>query len=139
MYRFCAEASRCRALLVPLRADFSLDVAAIEAAVQANEGNARLLFLVSPGNPSGQVVHPDVIQRLLELPLMVAVDEAYIEFGGESVAPLLPDHENLVVIRTFSKWAGMAGLRLGYALLAPDLAEYLERIQTPYNVVSVQP
>jgi len=64
----------------------------------------------------------------------VAVDEAYIEFGGESGVSLLPEHENLIVIRTFSKWAGMAGLRLGYALLAPHLAGYLERIRAPYNV-----
>ena len=134
IYRFSAEVNRCQVLSVPRRADFSTDVATVEATVQASEGNARLLFLVSPGNPDGQAIPPDVVQQLLELPLMVAVDEAYVEFGGESAVSLLPNHENLVVIRTFSKWAGMAGLRLGYALLAPDLANYLERIRGPYNV-----
>jgi len=134
MYRFYAEVNRCRVLSIPRRADFSMDVAAIERAVRESAGEARLLFLVSPGNPDGQAIPLDVIRRLLELPLMVAVDEAYIEFGGESSVSLLSDHENLVVIRTFSKWAGMAGLRLGYALLAPRLAGYLERIRSPYNV-----
>ena len=134
MYRFFAQVNRCRVLSVPRRADFSMDVASVERAVQENKGDARLLFLVSPGNPDGQAIPLDVIRRLLELPLMVAVDEAYIEFGGESAAPFLPDHENLVIIRTFSKWAGLAGLRLGYALLAPHLAGHLERIRAPYNV-----
>jgi histidinol dehydrogenase len=134
MYRFYARVNRCRALPVPRRADFSNDVAAIEATVQKREGNARLLFLVSPGNPDGQVIPLATIRRLLALPLTVVVDEAYIEFGGESAVPLLADHENLVVIRTFSKWAGMAGLRLGYALLAPKMAGYLNRVRAPFNV-----
>ena len=139
MYRFFAEVNRCRVLSVPRRADFSMDVVAIERAVQFAIRNSQfaipnLLFLVSPGNPDGQAISLDVIRRLLELPLMVAVDEAYIEFGGESAVTLLPKHENLVIIRTFSKWTGLAGLRLGYALLAPHLAGYLERIRAPYNV-----
>ena len=134
MYRFFAEVNRCRVLSVPRRADFSMDLAAVERAVLENGEDARLLFLVSPGNPDGQAISLGVIRRLLELPLMVAVDEAYIEFGGESAVTLLPEHENLVIIRTFSKWTGLAGLRLGYALLAPHLAGYLERIRAPYNV-----
>ncbi len=147
LYRLFARVNRCHVLSVPRQADFSIDVAAIEKAVredispttplpQASDSHrqARMLFLASPGNPDGQAISLDLIRRLLELPLMVAVDETYIEFGGESVVPLLPDHENLVVIRTFSKWAGMAGLRLGYALLAPRLAHYLERVRAPYNV-----
>ena len=64
------------------------------------------------------------------------VDEAYIEFGEPSVKPLLAQHDNLIILRTFSKWAGLAGLRLGYALSAPRLAGCLERIRAPYNVNS---
>jgi histidinol-phosphate aminotransferase len=117
-----------------------LDVAAITATVEESDGNARILFLVSPGNPDGQAIPLDTIRELLALPLIVAVDETYIEFGGETTVSLLPDHDNLIVIRTFSKWAGLAGLRLGYALvparttLAPRLAGWLERIRAPYNV-----
>jgi histidinol-phosphate aminotransferase len=134
MYHFYARVNRCRELTAPCREDLSLDVAAVERVVRESNGRARLLFIVSPGNPSGQAIPLPEVERLLQLPLLVAVDEAYIEFGGKSAIALLPNHGNLVVIRTFSKWAGMAGLRLGYALLAPALAGYLERIRPPYNV-----
>ncbi len=134
MYSFFAKVNRCRVLAVPRRPDFSIDAAAIEAALEMSETAARLLFLVSPGNPDGQAIPLEKIQRLLALPLLVAVDETYIEFGGESALSLLPDHDNLVIIRTFSKWAGLAGLRLGYALLAPRWAAQLKRICAPYNV-----
>jgi len=143
MYRFSARVNRCRVLTIPRRDDLSLDVVGIEDLVAFNgvgdkteggSGEPRILFVVSPGNPSGQAIPLEVIERLLELPLMVVVDEAYIEFGGESAVGLLPDRENLVILRTFSKWAGMAGLRLGYALLTPRLARCLERIRPPYNV-----
>jgi histidinol-phosphate aminotransferase len=70
------------------------------------------------------------------MPIFVAVDEAYIEFGGDSAVSLLDDHENLVVVRTFSKWAGLAGLRLGYMLADPGVASLVERIRPPYNVNS---
>ena len=135
MYRFSARVNRCRVLTVPRRDDLALDPAAIERRVAASGGEAaRMLFVVSPGNPSGRAIPLEVTERLLQLPLMVVVDEAYVAFGGESALALLPDHENLVILRTFSKWAGMAGLRLGYALLAPRLVGYLERVRPPYNV-----
>lgn len=78
----------------------------------------------------------ETIERLLRLPVLVVVDEAYIEFGGATAASLLNAHENLVVLRTFSKWAGMAGLRLGYALCRPSVTNYLERMRPPYNINS---
>lgn len=134
MYRFYGRVNRCRVLNAPRREDLSLDVPAIERAVRGSGGEARLLFIVSPGNPSGQAIPLALTERLLELPVMVCVDEAYIEFGGESALSLLDEYHNLVVIRTFSKWAGLAGLRLGYAVARPELAGYLNRIRPPYNV-----
>ncbi len=134
MYRFYSRVNRCRPLTAPRREDLSLDVDAIEQTVRQSRGEARLLFIASPGNPNGQEIRLAVTERLLELPLMVAVDEVYVEFGGESALSLLGEHDNLVVVRSFSKWAGLAGLRLGYALLRPSLADCLERIRRPYNV-----
>jgi histidinol-phosphate aminotransferase len=134
MYRFCAHVNRCDVLFVPSRPDFSIDVQGVEKTVREQGKAVRLLFLVSPGNPSGRAIPLSVIERLLALPVVVAVDEAYIEFGGTSAVSLLDEYQNLVVLRTFSKWAGMAGLRLGYALLAPHIADYLECIRPPYNV-----
>ena len=136
MYAVCAIAHRGRVLSVPRRDDFSPDVEAIEALVggQAGAVEPRLLFLTSPGNPDGQAIPLETIRRLLRLPLAVVVDEAYIEFGGESAVPLLEAHPNLIVARTFSKWAGMAGLRLGYAVTSPPVAEAMARLRPPYNV-----
>jgi histidinol-phosphate aminotransferase len=113
--------------------DFSLDVVGIEAVVAERE-HPKLLFVTSPGNPDGQAIPAETILRLLELPLAVVVDEAYIEFGGQSVVPLLREHANLLVLRTFSKWAGMAGLRLGYALASPEIVGAMARLRPPYNV-----
>lgn len=134
MYRFYGQVNRCRVLSAPRRKDLSLDARGIERVVQESGGEARLLFIASPGNPSGQAISLDVTERLLQMPLVVAVDEAYVEFGGESAVSLLDDYENLVIIRSFSKWAALAGLRLGYGLLRPGLAEYVNRIRAPYNV-----
>ncbi len=134
MYRFAARVNRCRLFPVPRRDDLSLDLPAIEESVRQSQGDARILFIASPGNPSGQAIPLAVIERLLHLPLIIALDEAYVEFGGESAVSLLPDHDNLVVIRSFSKWAALAGLRLGYALLRPALAADLRRIRAPYTV-----
>jgi histidinol-phosphate aminotransferase len=135
MYTVSTEAYHGQALPVPRNRDFSLDLPAIEALVQ-DSGAARpkLLFVTSPGNPDGQSVPVETLLRLLKLPLAVIVDEAYIEFGGASAVPLLKDHDNLIVLRTFSKWAGIAGLRLGYAVTSRPIAQALERLRPPYNV-----
>lgn len=132
MYSFDAGVCGGRVLVVPRRADFGLDVEGIERA--AAQG-AKVLFLTSPNNPSGNLAAPDEIARLLRLPLLVVLDEAYVEFaGGPGLAAWVERHENLAVLRTFSKWAGLAGLRVGYGLLPAWLAEQLWKIKQPYNV-----
>jgi histidinol-phosphate aminotransferase len=143
MYATSALAHRGRVLSVPRRDDFSLDVEAIEAlAGGETDVRPKLLFVTSPGNPAGQAIPLETIRHLLRchervegrLPLVVVVDQAYVEFGGESAVPLLEAHPNLIVLRTFSKWAGMAGLRLGYAVTSPEIASALARLRLPYNV-----
>jgi histidinol-phosphate aminotransferase len=136
MYAIRTFAQGGHVLAVPRGDDFSLDVDAIAALVGGSPDGPRpkVLFVASPGNPDGLPVATASLRRLLELPLVVVVDEAYIEFGGETAVPLLETHPNLVVLRTFSKWAGLAGLRLGYALAAPQMAAALARLRLPYNV-----
>jgi histidinol-phosphate aminotransferase len=135
MYAISTLAYHGHALSIPRRDDFSLDVEGIEAMVATgSEIRPKLLFLTSPGNPDGLAIPLDTIRRLLALPLAVVADEAYVEFGGESVVPLLADHPNLIALRTFSKWAGMAGLRLGYAVTSPQIADGMSRLRPPYNV-----
>ncbi|NJM08245.1 histidinol-phosphate transaminase [Candidatus Gracilibacteria bacterium] len=135
MYAFDTGVCGGRVLTVPRRADFSLDLAGIEAAA---ERGAKLLFLTSPNNPTGNLTPLDEIERLLKLPLLVVVDEAYIEFaahaGAPSVGAWVGRYANLAVLRTFSKWAGLAGLRVGYGLLPELVAEQVWKIKQPYNV-----
>lgn len=133
MYRFFARMGHHPVCAVPRRDDFTLDLAVITARARS-ENPPRMLFVTSPASPDGQAIPPAVVEQLLRLPMVVVVDEAYIEFGGQSVQPLLSSHENLAILRSFSKWAGLAGLRAGYALLPASLAEQLERIRIPYTV-----
>lgn len=131
MYRFLATIARARPVEVPRRPDFALDTEAIGAAVAAG---ARIVFLTSPNNPTGNPAGRDEVAALCQLGALVVVDEAYIEFAGETSLPLLDEYPNLVVLRTFSKWAGLAGLRVGYSVSHPELASYMMAMKQPYNV-----
>jgi histidinol-phosphate aminotransferase len=132
MYRVYAEAAGAEFRAVPLGEDFSFPEARVRRAMRG----AKLLFLASPNNPDGSVVPPAVVRRLLEANrrCLVVVDEAYFEFCGVTVLPLLRRHPNLVVLRTFSKAYGMAGLRLGCAAARPEVVALLARVQSPYSV-----
>lgn len=133
MYSFNAPLYHARVVDVYRRGDFSLDVDAIEAAVLRR--HPKLLFLCSPNNPSGDMIDAGDIGRLLELPTTLVVDEAYIEFAeGESLVTRVGDAANLIVLRTMSKWAGLAGLRVGYGVFPIALMPHLWKIKQPYNV-----
>ena len=135
MYRFDAAVNRARLVSVPRRADFSLDVNTVAAAV-AGEPRAKLLFVASPNNPDGSLLPDGDLRRLLDLPLVVVLDEAYVEFAGRERSRMgwVPNTPNLIVLRTFSKWAGLAGMRLGYGAFPPAIIEHLWKIKQPYNV-----
>ena len=114
-------------------ARFRYDVAAIRAARRA--GNASLTIVCSPNNPTGTSLSPADVERLCgDGDGLVVIDEAYHEFAGASVVPLLARHPNLVVLRTFSKAMGMAGLRVGYLLASPELVREVNKARLPYNV-----
>ena len=134
MYSFAADLNRARVLSIPRRVDFSLDIEAIEAVVF--EYQPKLIFLATPNNPDGSMPAQGQLERLLDLPLFVVLDEAYIEFAepGSSKTAEVLKRENLVVLRTFSKWAGLAGLRVGYGVFPSQLVPQLWKIKQPYNV-----
>ena len=134
MYTFDSDLQAAQLIAVPRREDFSLDVEGIERAVEAYR--ARLIFIASPNNRDGSLVDRDVIDRLLELPLLVVLDEAYVEFAppGSSLLSEAARRSNLIVLRTFSKWAGLAGLRVGYGVFPGRLMPHLWKIKQPYNV-----
>ncbi len=138
MYPFDAELNAARCIEIPRRADFSLNVDAIRAAVETYQ--PKILFVTSPNNPDGSMIEPVVLDELLALPTLVVLDEAYIEFAGDDLGASLsrirevPQRENLVVLRTFSKWAGLAGLRIGYGAFPKWLMPTLWKSKQPYNV-----
>ena len=133
MYSFDAKLAGANVVDVDRRDDFSVDVGAVAAAVEANR--PKLLFLTSPNNPSGNWLDDDSFEQLLELPVIVVLDEAYVEFADHaSRASRVLDHDNLVVLRTFSKAAGIAGLRLGYGILPEWLMHEFWKFKQPYNV-----
>jgi histidinol-phosphate aminotransferase len=133
MYDFFAAVAGARNVTVPRKSDFSLDLDAVEEA--AERENPKLLFVASPNNPDGGWLPDAHLERLLALPLLVVLDEAYVEFAsGDSRIARVPEEENLVVLRTFSKWAGLAGLRVGYGAFPAPLLPHLRKIKEPYTV-----
>jgi len=141
MYSFDAAICGAQVMQVPRRTDFSLDVEAIRRQVldhptirPSDHLTNKLLFINSPNNPDGSLTSREDLRQLLELPLVVVVDEAYAEFSGVSVVDMVPEHPNLIVLKTFSKWAGLAGLRIGYGIFPLGIIRHLWKIKQPYNV-----
>ena len=131
IYRFSTELCGGTLVEVPRDGNFAVNVSAIKAAIS---GKTKIIFLANPNNPTGTITPQQDILELVDTGLPVLVDEAYYEFSGQTVAPLVNRYENLMVLRTFSKWAGLAGLRIGYGLFPPKIADYLLKIKIPYNV-----
>jgi histidinol-phosphate aminotransferase len=135
MYSFVTGVCGGRVVSAPRHEDFSIDVEAVERAVESEpKGGIKLIFVTSPNNPDGGPIAEDDLKRLLALPLVVVLDEAYVEFSGRSLAAWVPRYPNLIVLRTFSKWAGLAGLRVGYGLFPENIIKHLWKIKQPYNV-----
>ncbi|MBN1813337.1 MAG: histidinol-phosphate transaminase [Anaerolineae bacterium] len=134
MYPFDADVNGARCISVPRCADFLPDMDGIEGAVAQH--HPKLLFVASPNNPDGSWLADVDLERLLALPVVVVLDEAYVEFMGRehSRIKMVPQRENLIVLRTFSKLAGLAGIRVGYGAFPTALMPHLWKIKQPYNV-----
>ena len=131
MYAFSAEVCGGEVKAVPRNSTFDIDV---EAVVSAVDSGTKAIFLASPNNPTGNAASEAEIRALLATGVVVVVDETYYEFCGQTILPLIEDHPNLVVLRTFSKWAGLAGLRIGLGVMHPDVALTMMSMKPPYNV-----
>ena len=128
---FQALASALNANYIPVKrnADFSLDVDGIERAASATPG-AKMVYVCNPNNPDGSITSEETLLRVLKLPLVVLLDEAYIEFSGQkSFASRVMEYPNLIILRTFSKLAGLAGLRVGYGVFSPQIAPHAWKIK----------
>ncbi|HEX6105295.1 MAG TPA: histidinol-phosphate transaminase [Gemmatimonadales bacterium] len=133
LYRLLTGVLGGRYCPVPLGPAFAYDVDRLVGAAVREQ--ARVVVLNSPNNPTGSPLPEGAVERLLrETEALIVCDEAYQEFGGPSAIPLLRRSSRLVVLRTFSKAMGMAGLRFGVALAHPDVAAELAKGKLPYNV-----
>ncbi len=131
IFRFSTLICGGKVVEVPRDDSFAVDVTAVKAAISKK---TKVIFLVNPNNPTGTLTPRPELLEILDTGLPVVVDEAYVEFCRETVTPLIAKYENLMVLRTFSKWAGLAGLRVGYGLFPPRIADLLLKIKMPYNV-----
>lgn len=131
VYRVRAELHSGIAVSVPRTASFDLDMDAMLAAIG---DSAKMVFVCSPNNPTGNLATNQQIVRLLQTGALVVVDEAYYEFSGKTSLPLAGEFDNLVILRTFSKWSGLAGLRIGYGILPDWLAQQVWKVKQPFNV-----
>jgi histidinol-phosphate aminotransferase len=125
---------------VPLT-DHTYDLDAMAAAVT---DRTRLIFICNPNNPTSTVVEPDALTRFIEAvptDILIALDEAYVEYIRDDMLPdsfgLVRAHRNVVVLRTFSKAYGLAGLRVGYAVGEPDIITALDKVYVPFSATSV--
>jgi histidinol-phosphate aminotransferase len=131
LYRFSTEICGGTVVNVTRDNDFAVDVNAVKAAITPR---TKLIFLATPNNPTGNTAPRRDILEILATGVPVVIDEAYYEFSGETVVPLAKKYPNLMVLRSFSKWAGLAGLRVGYGIFPPKIVEYLMAIKIPYLV-----
>ncbi|RJT47031.1 histidinol-phosphate transaminase [Rahnella woolbedingensis] len=132
MYSVSAETIGVEGRTVPAKSDWSLDIPAIEAALDG----VKLVYVCSPNNPTGNIIDPDEIRAVLEMTrgrAIVAVDEAYIEFCPQAtVSGWLQEYPHLAILRTLSKAFALAGLRCGFTLANSELIGLLMKVIAPY-------
>ena len=137
MYAISAENHGAGIIKVPLQSETGINQLNISA-LKKEVGKAKVVFLCSPGNPTGNLLPNTQIKEVLELfkdTAMVVVDEAYIEFSAnKSVASWLASYSNLIVLRTLSKAFALAGLRCGFTLANPDVISMLSKVIAPYPI-----
>lgn len=131
LYSYFVELDRGTVIDVPRINMTELDLPAITRAITPT---TKVIIIDNPSNPFGYVVPKNVLREVLDLGLITVVDEAYYEFCGKTAVNLLADYPNLIVVRTFSKLYGLAGLRLGYSISSPEIFDLFVRIKVPHQV-----
>jgi histidinol-phosphate aminotransferase len=133
MYRFYSELAGARIQALRYDAAMRFPTNALLAALRKSP---RVFFLANPNNPTGSLLQPAELRRILKTATntLVVVDEAYFEFSGITILPWIRRYNNLVITRTFSKAAGLAGLRLGCIFADRSILEHLRKAQSPYPV-----
>jgi histidinol-phosphate aminotransferase len=133
MYQVAAGINNVKVKKVSLTETFELDA---QKLLKTTDEKTKLIFLCSPNNPTGNCLHEEAVLEVVKnFQGIVVLDEAYIDFApGKSLLPRLNDFPNLVILQTFSKAWGMAGIRLGMAFAASEIISVLNKIKYPYNL-----
>ncbi|CAN5475066.1 histidinol-phosphate transaminase [soil metagenome] len=135
VYRALADVYAAETVDVPLLPDFSLDPDAVLAAVT---DRTKIIIICTPNNPTGNILDPVAVERIAqEAPCIVAIDEAYWEFAGQTHLDLYRKYENVAILRTMSKFAGMAGMRVGYGIYPEALYAAVYKVVPAFHNVSV--
>jgi histidinol-phosphate aminotransferase len=137
MYKVAADINDIRSETVLLNDNFDIDT---EAVINSWNNKIKLIFLCSPNNPTANLLNKTSIKKLLQkTKSIIVVDEAYIDFAGDdnSCIDISNEFPNLVILRTFSKAWGLAGIRLGYCICDEEIINYLFKIKAPYNINSL--
>ncbi len=135
MYKVACDINDVETIEVLLNDDFQIDLNEIR---EKYSSNTKMIFLCSPNNPTGNLLSKENIVSLCkEFNSIIVVDEAYIDFaGGGSLINEVKNYSNLVILRTFSKAWGLAGIRLGYCVANSEIINFLFMIKSPYNINS---
>lgn len=133
MYEVSASINDIEFRKILLNKDYSFNSASF---LEASDAHSKLAFLCSPNNPTGNLLSLDEIRKLLNLFRgIVVVDEAYIDFAdSQGMLPFLEEYPNLIVLRTFSKAWGLAGIRLGMAFASKEIIQLFNKVKYPYNL-----
>ena len=133
MYEVAADINNVKVKKVSLDQNFQIKA---DILLGATDANTKLIFLCSPNNPTGNSLNKDEMVKVIQnFGGLVIMDEAYIDFApGHSLLPYLDKFQNLIILQTFSKAWGMAGIRLGMAFASPEIIRVLNRIKYPYNL-----
>lgn len=136
LYRQISTVLGSEVVSLPLTPDLTYDVDALQRSIETLQ--PAVTIICSPNNPTGCVMNQTDLSLLLQAARgLIVIDEAYVEFSGQSARPLLETHANLVVLRTFSKAMAMAALRIGYLMANPDLVREIAKAVLPYNLNTV--
>mmetsp|Transcript_15667 Transcript_15667/g.22097 ORF Transcript_15667/g.22097 Transcript_15667/m.22097 type:complete len:375 (-) Transcript_15667:202-1326(-) len=137
MYKVCAKVNDVDIVTVPLSAEFDLRIPEMLGAANSE---TKLMFVCSPGNPTAKAIPLDEIEQLASSSYqgILVVDEAYVDFSSKgSAIELVNKYPNVVVLQTLSKAFGLAGVRCGFAIGAPDVIQLMNNVKAPYNVNSL--
>ncbi|MEM2447590.1 MAG: histidinol-phosphate transaminase [Candidatus Bathyarchaeia archaeon] len=132
MYERFATIAGGSIVKIPLNPDFTFNLATVIQTLSSR--NIEVFFLPNPNNPTGLGPSVEQVEEVLKVGVLTVVDEAYYEFSAKTAVRLLKDYENLVILRTFSKACGLAGLRIGYCLAPRHVVENLLKVKPPYNI-----